>query len=545
MIKYVALTLFWCASLLADSLEVTVEPREPVVNENFKVVFEVTTEQGTDPIVNFDPLNVEVISRSETGIRTRTTYINGRLSTERSLTIVYEMVATRGGSAFLRNINVDLNGSRIEHRTVRINILKTPKRARDILVRAEVDKDEAFVGESILVRYYLYNRAPVVSTDIKKFPKLENFLKRYHQEKMTAERVELNGSIYTRRVMYTAQLFASEAGEYDIDPITLGVQYSRGGSSPFDSFGLGSRYGQSRNLTVSSPSVPIRVKALPIENVPASFTGLVGKHDFKLELNKNKFVVNEPIELTLKVAGTGALELYEAPRIFTEQSVEQFETSSDLMVREDFSASKSFLYTYLGREAQVIENKRIPFSYFDPESLQFKTEYIDLGQIIIAGRSGSAAKADPAVDPDSRPVEREGPPPQRTRTFEPLYKLAATYSYNALHIAAILGLILIVCLLSVFREKLFTRKGRKKGLIAEIGRNGVNYSRLHGMISRLGSGADMKDTVRGSALSEQSKQFLIDLIDKCEAQYKESGATKSFRVPKKFLRELSSAIEEK
>ena len=64
----------------------------------------------------------------------------------------------------------------------------------------------AFVGESILVRYYLYNRVTVNTTDIKKFPKLNKFLKRYHQERMVAEKVRYNGEIYTRRVLYTAQL---------------------------------------------------------------------------------------------------------------------------------------------------------------------------------------------------------------------------------------------------------------------------------------------------------------------------------------------------
>ncbi|MEX1098965.1 MAG: BatD family protein, partial [Bacteriovoracaceae bacterium] len=449
---------FWSVSLFADSVRVEVRPKEPLVNENFRVLFEITTDEGTDPIIHFDPLGLDVVSKNETGIRTRTTYINGRLATERSLTVVYEMVATRPGSAFLRNINVELNGKKLTHETLRIGILRVPREARNIMVRAHVDKEEVFVGESILARYYLYNKVPVTSTDIKKFPKLNKFLKRYHQEKMSAERVQMNGEIYTRRVIYTAQLFPTEAGEYRIDPITLGVQYSNRGSNPFNTFGFGSRSGQARKMTVSSGPIQIKVKALPAQGVPPSFTGLVGKHDFKLELNKNKFVVNEPIELKLVVKGPGALELYDAPKLFDEPDIEEFESNADLEVREDFSATKTFLYTYLGRDGMELEDKKIPFSYFDPDALQFKTEYLSIGKIIIAGQGGSSknASVDEPLKTEQTPAAPASPSFEQKKLFEPIYRAANTYIYNASYITAALGVFVFLYLAFAFRDRLFT-----------------------------------------------------------------------------------------
>lgn len=546
MNKVLALLLLWCGGVWADSLDIRIEPKEPLVNENFKVVFEINTEEGTDPVVNFDPLNLDVISRSETGVRTRTTYINGKLTTERSLTVVYEVAAKRPGSAFLRKINVELNGKKLRHKTVRINILKTPKKARDILVRAEVDKEEAFVGESVLVRYYLYNRAPVVSTNIKKFPKLESFLKRYHQEKTAAERVNLDGNIYTRRVIYTAQLFPAKPGDYKIDPITLGVRYSKRGSSPFDAFGFGSRYGGTRKVAISSSPVELKVKALPVENVPPSFTGLVGPHDFKLELSKNRFVVNEPIELKLTVSGEGALELYEAPKIFTEPEIESFETTADLEVRKDFSANKTFLYTYLGRDDLVLEKNRIPFSYFDPKTLEFKTEYIDLGKIVIGGGSYQGATGSyqkPGQAPANEAPAPTGRPAPARRLFEPLYKLAGTYSYSASYIAFGLGAVLLFALVWMGRDKISFKRERKPKAFVEAARRGVDYPGLRSLVSLLGEGEDMRAIVKNSPLSSETKDCLLRLADTCEKEYSKGGKRRKLRIPKKRLRELANLVK--
>lgn len=539
MLKSILIIFLTTLSVYADSLEVRVDPKEPLVNENYRVIFEIKTEEGTDPIINFSPLNAEVVAKGETGVRTRTTYVNGRLSTERTLTVAYELVSNRARSAYLRNINVDLNGKTLKHSTVRINILKTPKRARDVIVRAEVDKEEAFVGESILVRYYLYNKLPVSSSEVRKFPKLDNFLKRYHQEKARAERVRLNGEIYSRRVVYTAQLFAQKNGEYEIDPIYLSVRYSAGGgNNPFDTFGFGSRYGRSKTANISSQPVKIKIKALPLANVPPSFSGLVGEHSFNLELNKSRFVVNEPIELKLKVSGTGALELYEAPRIFNNNSIEEFETSSDLIVKEDFSADKTFLYTYLGRDETEIKNKKIPFSYFDPNTLKYVTKEVTIGDILIAG--GVPPGKSPA--PKAATETLNAPGPSKGAYLEPIYKLGSTYSYNALYIAIALAGLLFIYTLFVNRKVLLSFKSARPGLIKTLAKEGLNYSSLHRLVERIGRGPSLESAIKGSDLSNGAKEFLLSVIDRLESEYKEKGSVKNAKVPKKYLREFANKI---
>ena len=543
MIKIIILAALYAITAFSDTLKINVDPKEPLINENFRVQFEISTQEGTDPVISFDPLNVDVISRQETGVKTRTTYINGQLSTERSVTVEYEMIAKRSGSAFLRDIIVEIGGKRLKHNTMRINVLSTPRKARNILVRAEVSKEEAFVGESILVRYYLYNKVPVSSTDIKKFPKLDKFLKRYHQEKMTAERASVDGEIYTRRVIYTAQLYGTEPGTYTVDPITLGIQYSTRGNNPFNTFGFGSRMGGLRKMTLSSKPVEVKIKSLPKENVPKSFTGLVGEHSFNLELNKNKFVVNEPIELKLVVSGPGALELFEAPKIFTSQAVEEFEKNNDLKVAADFSATKTVLYTYLGREPVNIENKVIPFTYFDPNSLDFKTKNVDLGRIVVAGgvrlgHNTTTGESRTDAKPERPAAEQDLIPSQ---ALTPMYKLGNTYTYNAFRITLILLVVFLFGGLWIFKDAILSIRGNRTNILAELIKEGADYSKLHQVVQKLGHGADMESIISESKLNEASKKELLELVRKCEKEFEMNGKTKKHRISKSTAKDLVKA----
>ena len=56
--------------LYADEINIKVNPTTPVFGETFFVDFNIKTKNGTDPIINFDPQGVEVISRRHTGTST-------------------------------------------------------------------------------------------------------------------------------------------------------------------------------------------------------------------------------------------------------------------------------------------------------------------------------------------------------------------------------------------------------------------------------------------------------------------------------------------
>ena len=528
----------------ADEVQITVYPKEPVVGESFNVTFKVISKNGTDPIINFNPSSgLEVTGREEAGVTTSTSYINGHLSVERSVSIVYEMIATTAGSKYLRNISIDLNGAEINHKNVRIPVLKTARKPKNIMAIAEVDKEEVFVGESILVRYYLYNRVTVNTTDIRKFPKLDKFLKRYHQERMRAEKVRYNGEIYTRRVLYTAQLFADKPGDFKIDPISLKVQYYPNRANTYSGLGLGLGLRKQMSSTVSSKPIVIKVKALPVDNMPKYFTGLVGKHDFTLTQNKNKFLVNDPIELKFTVKGKGALELFQAPNFLDNPAIEEFDSSSDLVVNSDFSASKTFNITHLGRGSVKIPQSKLPLSYFDPEKMEYVTVYVELKPITIAG-SGTYVPSSKKVEPQKNNNVGSIRPVQKKTDLTPVYKFTNSYIYRSKYINYVLIFILFG-LISFSGIRYYQNYRRQEpDLVKEIKKDGADFGRLHGLISQVGEGHDLREIVEGSKLKANTKKSMLALIEKCEKDYAKNGVSKKYKVKSKDLKHIVEYINE-
>lgn len=549
--KLLTLILLVSHIIFAFEVKVTTDPEMPVKDEAFRLIFEISSEKGGEPVINFNPLGVEVLQKTNLGSSTRTTLINGKLSTSRKVSIAYDLMPKQVGSIFIRQIKVEMNGETKNIDTIRKTVLSEPRRARDIFALAEVDKTEAFVNESILVRYYLYNKVSVSATDIIKFPSLDKFMKRFHQEKLRPERVRYNGEIYLRRIIYTAQVFANTPGEYNIDPIKMSVTYSRS-RDPFDNLGFGGGFGRQSKLSIVSKPIKIKIKQLPVDNVPRNFTGLVGKHDFKLKFNKSKYVVNEPIEIELNVSGVGALELFEAPKLLNDASIEEFEITSDLQVGQDFKASKSFDYTYLGRDNYSAEARKIGFSYFDPETLSFKEVLLDVPSIKIAGAAFNKPKKNQANSESNSIGVANGNSDESELSlrdqfdyYTPAYSLVNTYRYNSKYIAYFFILLTLIVLFFKFREDFMEifKQEESNDLFGRIVKDGMTYGDLYLISELLGNEHDILSRIENSELDKKEKQYLIGALKKLDQAYK-NKKDKIIKVNKRIIRDIRNKLVE-
>ncbi len=397
-------------------MKVEVSPSRPVAGEVFQAIFRVFTESEEEPSINFTPFRVEVVGKNNQGIKTSTLYANGKFTSTREMTIVYDLAATSTGTAGLRDITVQVNGKSIRHPAVTFNVLKEPEVAADVFVMAEVPKTTVFVGEGIVVRYFLYHKTPVRNVDIKKYPKLNGFLKRFLQEPERSERVSVDGQLYIRTQLYAAKLFPEKMGELKIDPLQLSatITISQSGD-PFGTFGFG---GTTKLRTIQSETIKLEVRPLPEAGRTEAFTGLVGKHEFDLQVNNAKLIVNEPLEVKLTVSGNGALENLEAPTLIKHQDLEEFESNGDLKIMDADQATKVFDYTYLPKANMSIPATFVNLSYFDPDTSRYETVHLPMPEIVVAGASQKAerqkpkeqeTKSDTSVKIPQMPKEMAGP----------------------------------------------------------------------------------------------------------------------------------------
>lgn len=404
----------------ANEIKIELNPPRPVAGEVFQVYFRIFTDSSEAPAINFSPSGVEVVDKSNQGVSTRTVYANGKLSVTREMTFVYDMVSSKTGTAALRDINVQIDGKIIKHPPINIQVLKEPLEVPEVFIQADVPKTNLYLGEGVLVRYYVYHKVPATSIDIKKFPKLDNFLKRFLQEQDRPERVAVEGQIYTRQLIYSAKLFPEKIGDLKIDSISAAVTYASGASNdPFARFGLG------RNLktkTIQSDTIKVHVVSLP-EPVPSNYIGLVGKHDVQIQFGQTRLIVNEPLEFTLTISGDGGLENLEAPEILKQPGLEAFESNGDLKLTNAELATKTFAYTFLAKDNFQAPARVATLSYFDPDLRKYTPVQLNIPEIVVAGgravepkqegsredQEGTKSKPKETNTRPDRPIELAGP----------------------------------------------------------------------------------------------------------------------------------------
>lgn len=524
-------------NLFADDVDIQVEPKEPIINETFFVTFKFKVAGGSEePYISFNPIGASVLGKRSAGVSISTMIVNGKLTTSKELEVVYELLAEKSGTVILKEIRVESNGKVYNVKDTRFNVVSEPKKIAEVFLEVEASKSKVYLGEGIDVNYYLYFKRIAGANDVKEFPKLNKFIKRFHHLKSPVETVQYKGQVLRRILAYSARLYPEKTGRLVLDPMKISVQVVE---DLFGSFGFGSqRY---KNIDVASPIVEIEVVPLPTEGVPKSFTGLVGEHEFNLQISRNKFLVNEPIELKLEVKGKGAVENMDAPLIYSHKDLEQFDTKSEITEMGHQAAKKIFDYTLLARGPFKIPGAELLLAYFDPSTGRYVEKKIPIPELEVGG--GRA-----------QPTETTHPGEQKDRgdgdnqsfagnVFPGLSAFSSKYKTNSIYpMGPVLGesvmswpskglnvingslMLLVVFVLSFWYlggEKIasFGELELVKDKIREMRTRGLNYSSLYYVISKLDKenriatgGVSILDIVRESPLDENAKEYFKKAI---------------------------------
>lgn len=561
MRKYLISILFLYSSLLwADNtVDVKIDPLNPVAGENFTLLFEINTNFEGKPYISFDPGGLNVMGREERGVAISTTIVNGRFSTKRTLKYAYELVSPRAGRFSIRNIEVELGDKKIKANGISIQVLKEAPKARNVFVLADVSKKDVYIGEGVDVRYYLYYKIPVGGTEIKEFPKLNRFIKRFHMTNERIETVQYNGEIYKRVLKYSARVYPEKTGTAYIDSLRLNVQYSDGyQNTPFGNFGLQLR--KYRTRSISSQRVEINVKPLPSENVPPSFTGLVGKHEFKVNVNRVKHIVNEPIELRLTVTGPGALENLDAPNIYTHPELEKFDTKTEMNELDRQVATKVFEYTYLARNEMLIDNFKKELSYFNSDTNRYETVVIDVPGIAVGG--GTATNQGVLVNSNRNKNEEDKPSstsPKKEITmierglvapfFQESLETRSGGIFNILNwvFSSFLMILLISIGIDFYRQNANDDDFVK--LCKRIKKNGISYSNLFDLMEKLrevvpeGQKKGISELVASTSTDDETKNYFKYIVEESEKSTFDDGKARSLNYDEKYFKALMNYYE--
>jgi hypothetical protein len=545
-IYYVLFILLVPISVLADNFTIESQPTQIVKDESFQIVFKVNTKSEVPPEITFDPVSIQILSHDGIMTSTSATFINNKLTTKRMYISKYTAVASRSGKAYIRNIKVNLGGNVLTKRNHHFNISYKRATPTDVILLALPDKESVYKNESIFVNYYILYRGSIIQYENRKFPKLKGFTKRSYPSKRVEDRYVYNGVTYKRRPIFTAQLFPLKSGTAVIDPMTIHLRYRKSRAEQMiGGFGFG--IGRSASKTITSKKVLIEVKQLPA-GTPDNFSGLVGSLNFKLDINKNKFLVNEPIEIKLIGSGNVAFETYDAPSIYTSKFVEEFEKNADLKLTNTEQATETTNYTYLPRTTGPIPAKDFPISYLDPQTQSYKVFNLKIPELIIGGGvTSTRGKINTTLDPnqDSQEVSQM----IANRSFiAPIFTFKD--SFGQIYICAnrvFLLLILLGFLLNFKNVDLFAWKYKTKydKEIRDIKRKGIDYKGIHSILYDLDkTQISSIDKLNKSKLSTETKTYFKKIISSLElGDYYEN---KKLKIPfnKKYFIDLKNYLNE-
>ncbi|MFL5783780.1 MAG: hypothetical protein ACJ76H_04155 [Bacteriovoracaceae bacterium] len=527
----------------ADDLKVEFNPSKPVAGEVFQAYFRVFTEADEEPAVNFSPSGIEVVGKTNHGVATRTVYANGRLTVTREMTVVYDLVSARPGTAWLRDISVQVGSNVLRHPSMSVTVLKEPVEAADVFVMAEVPKKTLFVGEGITVRYFLYSKVPVQNLDVKRYPKLNNFLKRFLQEPERAERVSYDGHVYLRSQIYAAKLFPEKAGHLNIDSLGLSATYpvTRSGD-PFGAFGFSREL---KTKTLNSETVTIDVNPLP-EPVPPHFTGLVGKHDFELEFGQSKLIVNEPLEIKLTASGSGALENFEAPQILKHPGLEEFETNGDLKIADANMATKIFDYTFLPKENLKLPAGQITLSYLDPDTGHYVPKTLPIPEIVVAGGSATPKEKKTEEGPEEKQPDVRKTPEQKKTLSGPILEEVPSASRLFPYINGALAFIAFLVALSwIIKFKGVPALHAGHAVPGELRKGKFDFGEFARWMSPLinKTGKTPAALIRESGLNEETKKYFLSLLESEEkGQYSLRKESPDYKYEHRHFKRLGRLI---
>jgi hypothetical protein len=324
------------------------------------------------------------------GISTSTQMIwsGGQASSSTSKRYTYSLFPRRKGTLTIPSIPVNVGGSVIQSAPITIEVVDGrmrqappgPARGRqpgpgrsaggpvgEILVEAQVDRKEVYVGEQVLLTYKVYSEPDLV--DLPAPQQLPSYTGFWVEEipfdpRTTVRRVSRGGRNLLEITPMKKAIFPTTSGDLVIEETVFGVRVKVQSADPFDSI----FFTPTQTLLRRTLPITIHVKPLPEKGRPASFNGAVGRFTLSVTTDRDRTRVNDALGLKVVVRGTGNIRTVGEPLLaplpdykkYEPRVEEKKETAEDRV-----SGTKTWDYVLTPLAPGRQEIPAVRFAYFD------------------------------------------------------------------------------------------------------------------------------------------------------------------------------------
>lgn len=269
----------------------------------------------------------------------------------------------------------------IEPDLYKVKTKKYTKGNDDIFVRAGTDVYSLYVNQLLIYNFEFYSKFELASNPSYVLPMFQDFWK--SKPKIKSRYKLINGENYFTFTI-SVQLYPMKEGEIVIDPSTVSVV-----SLENDDREIGNFKKVNRNL--KTEPVKIKVYPLPETGKPDNFSGAVGEYKITSYLEKQSFMVKEPISLYVSITGNGNINSIAEPEINLNENVQKYATTYKIK-NDGWQSTKTFKYVLIPLTDGQVIIPPIMFSYFSPDSKSYIT--IKTNKINLNIKSGEYIKKD-------------------------------------------------------------------------------------------------------------------------------------------------------
>lgn len=409
---YSTALLLLVVTVVTAQVKLSVLPSKTVVqlNETFQLQFVV---EGTNEVDEFIPpafRNFEQIGGFEktTGV----TWVNGSLT--EYITFTVNLRAKVKGRLPIASAIVKANGKMVTSSTLMIfvkpgleqtteeerpdyyllpNENVKDKIARNLFIKATIDKSSCYVGEPILATFKLFTRLDSESKIVKR-PSLNGFsvVDMEQPESGNFSKEMHNGKIYNCYLIRKVQLFPLQSGQLTIEPVEVEnlvrlikarAKSTKETSTWLDAVMDKMKEAEIENagtieekVVLKSDELKINVLDVPEKNKPENFNGAVGTFTMETSLLNNSIAANDNATLRIVIKGRGNLQMITAPVVNWPSGVDSFDAKLTENIDKQhapISGTKTFDIPFSVAKAGTFIIPAVHFSYFDQTTKTYHT----------------------------------------------------------------------------------------------------------------------------------------------------------------------------
>lgn len=391
MRRYLFLVIFLGLGILQAvnvNVSASVNSGKVGLNEQLKYTIKIETDESVrieEPkLPKIDNLVFRNVYSSSSS---RTSIVNFKTSRSFSREYTYVFLPSKPGRTTIPSIEVRVGSSSYAVAPIEVDIVDSPQTNASPPSQSQYDpfanfgygdwgfddrpvgetfligipeKTSAYIGEPIVISYYIYTEQGVTSLNLVDEKDFEGYGKEVFEQPsmLEFENATLRGRSYKRSLIKRIAISPNRTGTIKAPELSASVRLF--------SFGYSNR-------NVATQAINIEVKPLPERGRPDGFGGAIGSFEVTEAFSETNIALGEAISYTLTISGKGNFNQFMAPLFKKTPNIQVSAPVITDHLNAGVQGKRTLYYTIIPQEKGEYKLPRLEFAWFDASSGSYRS----------------------------------------------------------------------------------------------------------------------------------------------------------------------------